>query len=169
MISQRYRSIRVLCLALGLLAISCNRPKTVAEAVSVDRFSVAVPDDRYADDLGRFLAGLPARPGSQFSELEKQPAWIKHRRELDGAWSRMEEDTLPAMRAFQKQELSAPAITEAPVFYPFSGPDVLMVTVFFPRNSTYIMVGLEPAGTLPTPKQLGRKSLDKYLGSVRAT
>ena len=132
MISQRYRSIRVLCLALGLLAISCNRPKNVAEAVSVDRFSVAVPDDRYADDLGRFLAGLPARPGSQFSELEKQPAWIKHRRELDGAWSRMEEDTLPAMRAFQKQELRAPAITEAPVFYPFSGPDVLMVTVFFP-------------------------------------
>jgi hypothetical protein len=169
MISQRYRSIRVLCLALGLLAISCNRPKTVVEAVSVDRFSVAVPDDRYADDLGRFLAGLPARPGSQFSELEKEPAWIKHRRELDGAWSRMEEDTLPAMRAFQMQELSAPAIREAPVFYPFSGPDVLMVTVFFPWNPTYIMVGLEPAGTLPTLKQLGRKSLDKYLGSVRAT
>ena len=44
-----------------------------------------------------------------------------------------------------------------------------MVTVFFPNNATYIMVGLEPAGTLPSPKQLGRKSLDQYLGSVRAT
>jgi hypothetical protein len=169
MISQRYRSSRVLCLALGLLAISCNRPKNVAEAVSVDRFSAATPRDRYADDLGRFLAGLPARPGSQFSELEKQPAWIKHRRDLDEAWSRIEEDSLPAMRDFQKRELSAPAITEAPVFYPFSGPDALMVTVFFPRNSTYIMVGLEPAGTLPTPRQLERKNLDKYLGSVRST
>src|SRR5260370_26346426 len=31
------------------------------------------------------------------------------------------------------------------------------------------MVGLEAAGTLPTRKQLGRKNLDKYLGSVRAT
>ena len=135
----------------------------------MDRFSVATPRERYADDLGRFLAGLPGRSGSPFGGLEKQPAWIKHRRDLDGAWSRMEEETLPAMRDFQKQELCATAITGAPVFYPFSGPDVLMVTVFFPKNATYIMVGLEPAGTLPSLKQLGRKNLDKYLGSVRAT
>jgi hypothetical protein len=169
MILQRYRRTGVLCLVLGLLAISCNRPKKAAESVSIDRFSVPTPRERYADDLGRFLAGLPGRPGSQFSELEKQPAWIKHRSELDAAWGRMEEETLPAMRDFQKQELRAPAITEAPVFYPFSGPDALMVTVLFPKNATYIMVGLEPAGTLPTRKQLERKSLDKYLGSVRAT
>ena len=169
MILQRYRRTRVLCLVLGLLATSCNRPKNVVDAVSVDRFSVATPRDRYADDVGRFLAGLPARPGSQFSELESEPAWVKHRRELDGGWSRIEEDSLPAMGDFQKRELSASAITEAPVFYPFSGPDALMVTVFFPKNSTYIMVGLEPAGTLPTPRQLERKNLDKYLVRVRAT
>jgi hypothetical protein len=75
MIRQHYRRIRVLCLALGLLAICCNHPpKTVVENVSADRFSVATPRDRYANDLGQFLAGLPARTGSQFGELEKQPA-----------------------------------------------------------------------------------------------
>ena len=81
MIRQHYRRMRVLCLALGLLAISCNHaPKNVTENVSADRFSVTTPRDRYADDLGRFLAGLPARTGSPFGELEKQPAWIEHRR-----------------------------------------------------------------------------------------
>src|SRR5450755_1977090 len=44
-----------------------------------------------------------------------------------------------------------------------------MVTVFFPDNPMYVMVGLEPAGTLPTPRQLSRKNLKKYLASVRST
>jgi hypothetical protein len=170
MIRQHYRRIPVLCLALGLLAISCNRaPKHAVEKVSADRFSVATPRDRYADDLGRFLAGLPGRTGSQFGELEKQPAWIEHRRDLDRAWSRIEQASLPAMRAFQNRELCATPIAKAPVFYPFSGPDALMVTVFFPNNPMYVMVGLEPAGTVPSPRQLERKNLDKYLANVRAT
>jgi len=119
MIRQHYRHIRVLCLALGL-AISCNHaPKTVVENVSADRFSVATPRDRYANDLRRFLAGLLARTGSQFGELEKQPAWIKHCPELDQVWSRIEEAPLPAMRAFQKQELCATLIAKSPVFCPY--------------------------------------------------
>jgi hypothetical protein len=75
--------MRVLCLALGLLAVCCDRAPRKAAAhtnVSGERLSAAAPRDRYADDLGRFLAGMPARAGSQFGELEKQPAWIKHRR-----------------------------------------------------------------------------------------
>src|ERR1035438_8164122 len=170
MTKHQYRRVRVPCLAFGLLAISCNHPpKKVVEIVSADPFSVATSRDRYADDLGRFLAGLPARTGSPFDELEKQPAWIKHRRELDRDWSRIEGASLPAMRAFQKQELGATPIVKSPVFYPFSGPDALMVTVFFPNNPTYVMVGLEPAGTLPTRRDLGRKNLEKYLASIRAT
>src|SRR5271157_2513020 len=118
MIRRGYLRMRVLCLALGLLAISCNHaPKTAAGKVSKDCFSTSAPRDRYADDLGRFLAGLPARTGGQFGELQKQPAWIKHRRDLDRAWSRIEAGSLPAMRAFQKQELSPATIAKSPVFY----------------------------------------------------
>ena len=162
--------MRVFSLALGLVAISCSHaPKPLAGKVSQDRFSAAAPPDRYADDLGRFLAGLPARTGGPFGELEQQPAWIKHRRELDRAWSRFEEDSLPAMSAFQKRELCPTPIAKAPVFYPFSGPDALMVTVFFPDNPVYVMVGLEPAGTLPPPRQIERRNLDEYLARIRAT
>src|ERR1035441_7850773 len=169
MTKHQYRRV-VPYLAFGLLAVSCNHPpKKVVEIVSPDPFSVATSRDRYADDLGRFLAGLPARTGSPFSELEKQPAWIKHRHELDRDWSRIEEASLPAMRAFQKQELGATPIVKSPVFYPFSGPDALMVTVFFPDNPVYVMVGLEPAGTLPPPRQIERRNLDEYLACIRAT
>jgi hypothetical protein len=106
-------------------------------------------------------------PDSPFAELEKQAAWTQHRREMDQAWSGIESKTLPAMRQFQASELGA-AVEKSTVFYPFSGPDALMLTVFFPRNPTYVMVALEPAGTLPTPKQL-EKNLPQKLAAVRTT
>jgi hypothetical protein len=153
-----------------VLTVSCYRASNrVVPNAAADPFSAPVPHDRYANDLGRFLAGLPARDGSPFAELETQPAWIKHRQVLDRAWSGMEQSSLPEMRAFQKEELGAATILRAPVLYPFSGPDALMVTTFFPANPVYLMVGLEPAGTLPNPRQLGHKDLEEYLASVRAT
>jgi len=72
------------------------------------------------------------------------------------------------MRAFQKAELSSPPAAAAPVFYPFSGPDALTITVFFPQSPVYVMVGLEPAGTLPSPKQLEKKNLERYLAATRS-
>src|SRR5262249_5888710 len=40
---------------------------------------------------------------------------------------------------------------------------------FFPKNPVYVMVSLEPAGTLPTLKQIRKRVLGDYLGGVRAT
>jgi hypothetical protein len=55
------------------------------------------------------------------------------------------------------------------VLYPFGGPDVLTATLCFPRSPTYMLVALEPAGTLPNPAQLAKKNLAQYLGSVRTS
>jgi len=167
---RRHAWIQWLCLCSVALMISCNHASdTGHEKLSVERLLKPVPHDRYADDVGRFLAGLPARPGSPLSELEDDTAWVSHRRDLDRAWTGIEGQRLLAMRAFQETELSSHPVTTLPVFYPFSGPDVLTVTVFFPQSPVYVMVGLEPAGTLPTPKELERKSLGKYLAATRST
>jgi hypothetical protein len=112
---------------------------------------------------------LPARPGSQFAALQDRSDWLAHCRELDRRWSKIEERSLSAMCDFQTRELSATAITNSTVFYPFSGPDALMVTILFPRCPTYVMIGLEPSGTLPRPNQLVRENLAEYLATVRTT
>ena len=167
---KRHPCIRFLYLCLAAFALSCSHPvKTESQKPTVNRFSEPTPRDRYADDVGRFLAGLPARPGSQFTALQERDDWVKHRGELDPRWSKIEDQSFPAMRAFQKQELSGISIANSTVFYPFSGPDALMLTILFPRSPTYVMVGLEPAGTLPSPKQLAGKDLGEYLARVRTT
>ena len=143
--------------------------KAQIEKPPSDRLSEPLPHDQYADDVARFLAGMPGRPGSPFLNLEKEPAWTRHSQELDRSWNRLETGSMPAMHAFQNSELGSPAVTSARVFYPFSGPDTLMMTVFFPHAPVYVMVGLEPAGSLPKPAQLEKKNLDQYLAEMRST
>ena len=162
--------IQLFCLYLAVLTISCTHSvKAQAPAPSADRLRATVPADGYADDVGRFLAALPARPDSPFAKYQDQKAWTTHRHDLDTAWARLKADRLPAMEAFEKAEISSHPAATAPVFYPFSGPDTLTVTTFFPHAPVYVMVGLEPAGTLPTPKQIAEKNLDVYLAATRST
>ena len=130
-------------------------------------FSEPAPRGSAADDVGRFLSGVPGRNGAPFKSLEGQEAWNVHRRELDLLWGRVESQWIPAMSEFQKKELSGAPVENSLLFYPFSGPDVLMATVFFPHSPVYVMVGLEPAGTLPTPNQFAREDLSRYLAEVR--
>jgi hypothetical protein len=153
-----------------VLLAAYSRPSTTEPRAAVKpEFSSPASADRYADDLARFLAGLPASPASPFCGLQDHQAWIEHREVSDRSWARLEDGPLPAMRAFQKRELSDARITSSPVFYPFSGPDALMITLFFPDSPRYVMIGLEPAGTLPGPKEISRKNLDRYLAGIRTT
>jgi hypothetical protein len=166
-ISLDWRKTLGISLALVLLSCSHSSP-TVAQTAPAEPPPEPVPHSREANDAARFLAGLPGTPDSPFLELEQEPAWITHRKELDKAWSNIETKTLPSMREFQTRELTGASIPSSVVFYPFSGPDALMLTVFFPQNPTYVMVALEPPGTLPTPKQVGKK-LARTLEETRVT
>jgi hypothetical protein len=154
----------------AVLTAGCGRPAPVPAVVKGDSRSVdLVPQRRDADDTARFLAGLPAQPGSPFGELEATAAWKQHRQLLDEAWKGTEGSLIAGLGEFQKQELTAEPIAEAPVFYPFAGPDALTPIQCFPRTRSYVMVALEPAGTLPSLKQLSRKKLETYLPALRNT
>jgi hypothetical protein len=141
--------------------------KAAAPTVAV---AVPVPENREADDTARFLAGMPGKPGSPFAELEQNEAWKDHQARLDAAWHAAERTMIPGMQGFGKAELSDAALRDAVVYYPFSGPDALYATACFPNNSTYVLVALEPSGTLPSLAQLSRKQdLAGYLRATRDT
>lgn len=161
-------------LLLAVLLLSCGHAaKTeppAVQAAAPGPFPDPAPRAREADDAARFLAGLPGKPGSSFAVLEKEEAWKVHRAELDRMWGKTETLGLAAMRQFQAKELNGDAIRKSTLFYPFSGPDALMMNVFFPYNSTYVMVGLEPPGTLPTVVQFKKKKdLAAQLAAERNT
>lgn len=165
---KRYSTALILSLALFACGQAPTRTSAEKVASPPDRFSQDTPRNRYPDDVARLLAGLPAQPGSTLAALHERPEWAEHRKQWDAAWSRIDKDTLTPIRQFARQELSS--VPESlPVFYPFSGPDALIITTFFPRNRTYIMVGLEPAGTLPRAADLDRDDFAALLSRMRTT
>src|SRR5207253_591340 len=117
----------------------------------------------------RFLAGMPGKQGSPYAELESNPAWQEHRKVLDEAWGGADGSLIAGLTEFQKKELAAAPISAAPVFYPFAGPDSLTPVLCFPLSPTYVMVALEPPGTLPKEAKLAKKDLAHYLPQLRTT
>lgn len=124
---------------------------------------------RLADDTARFLAGMPGTPGSPFLSLEEDDVWKQHRDLVDAAWKKADNELLQGLREFQAHELKSPPMTKGPVFYPFSGPDALMATEYFPLSPVYVFAALEPAGTLPSIEDIENKDLDQYLAATRST
>ena len=161
------RLVLVLLLAATLTACGgspAGAPKS--ETTSTFPAPGPVPRTRTADDVANFLAGIPGKPGSPLAGLESEPAWQTYRSEMDSFWNRIASEWLPPMSAFQKTELAGLPGANQVVFYPFSGPDALAITILFPSSPVYVMVGLEPAGTLPEPKQFSPEKLESHLAAV---
>jgi hypothetical protein len=173
----RYRTSLLVALLFALATVSpgCGHSAPPAAVSTEKKESAAevparVPENREADDTARFLAGVPANPGSPFADLEQTEAWTDHRARLDAAWHNLDGTLAAGLHEFAKAELSDAALRRATVFYPFSGPDALYATACFPDNATYVLVALEPSGTLPNVKQLSRKQdLADYLAATRDT
>ena len=151
---------------------ACAR-KPVAEAKPValvpSNLNVTVAKSREADDLARFLAGMPGKPGSPFLELEQRPEWQEHASICNRLWAKFENERLPALQQFAQQELAGLRKNSETVFYPFGGPDALTVTTFFPQFTRWALVALEPPGTLVSAQTYKTGNLALRLANLRAT
>ncbi|HJZ97891.1 MAG TPA: hypothetical protein VKE70_15375 [Candidatus Solibacter sp.] len=171
MVTPRWTAAAALLLAMA--AASCRRT-AVATGLADDRparekTAAPIPQSREADDVARFLAGLPGAPDSPYLELEQSAAWRQHRKALDDAWKRAGAHLLSGLAEFQREELNRQPMERAAVFYPFSGPDAITPLLCFPHSERYVLVALEPAGTLPAAGHIGKKNLPEYLAATRTT
>ncbi len=118
------------------------------------------------DETARFLAGLPARPGSSLAGLTGEAAWRAHAAALDREWASLEAKQLNKVRAFSAAHLKSPSKT---LFYTFSGPDFVYANAFFPNATTYVLAGLEPVGPIPDVARLRPGSLGAALDHLRTS
>lgn len=100
------------------------------------------------DATAKFLAGLPVR-GTSAEKYSLDPAWATHAAEFDSAWTKLEQRQLSRIRDWAPQYLGGAYKDDGPMFYMFSGPDILYAQAFFPNASTYILAGTEPVGVVP--------------------
>ncbi len=101
--------------------------------------------------------------GSPLASIQERPAWKAHARVLGNLWKQHEAARLSKVRRWSDANLGAIRASSSTVFYPFGGPDILYATAFYPEAQAYVLVGLEPVGTVPDLMALPPESLDKSL------
>ena len=155
-----------------LLALTgCRQGQSTSTASAQELREAAafpIPADRLTDDSARLFAGLPAKPGSAFAALETEAFWKQHASQSDRGWRRFLTQRQPLMRDFALAQLADAPLTRPTLFYPFGGPDIMTAQTLFPKASTYVLVGLEPPGTLPDAREL-QASAQSYLPKLRSS
>ncbi len=127
----------------------------------------AFADDAVAPDTtARFLAGLPVRD-TPLEALCRNQSWVDHATEFDKAWKELDARQLTKIRAWSAEFLTDAATDKGPMFYMFSGPDILYAQAFFPNASSYVLAGLEPVGTVPDVQHLQAGALAAGLANLR--
>ena len=118
------------------------------------------------NDTARFLAGLPVRD-TPLEGLSRNPAWVDHATEFDRSWKELDTRQIASIQAWSAEFLANPSVDKGPMFYMFSGPDILYAHAFFPNASTYVLAGLEPVGPVPDLLRLPPGALFSSLANLR--
>lgn len=128
------------------------------------------PDQRSAawwTSAARILAGLNLESSDELAAMAKRPSVMQHRAAFGQSWERFNKERLAPATAFAASELANHPAASGPLYYPFSGPDVLYALALFPRAAELVLTGLEPVGDLPDISRLDEAALAASLGELR--
>ncbi|RTQ49514.1 hypothetical protein EJV47_11845 [Hymenobacter gummosus] len=109
----------------------------------------APADTSDVQDVAAYLAGLPVKQASALRPLSARPEWQRFAADADESWTNYHSTRTEKIEAWARQELDSVRRTSPVVFYPFSGPDLLNAVTVFPQSDAYVLIGLEPVGTVP--------------------
>ena len=122
------------------------------------------PDTTGVQNVANYLAGLPPQAGTPLATLAAQPTWQAFAKDQNKSWAKYHATHTKRMQRWAATELDSVRQASPTLFYPFSGPDFLNAFTLFPTSRTYVMFGLEPVGSIPTPANLANPIL---LGAVK--
>ncbi len=120
---------------------------------------LTAPDTAYAQDVALFLGGLQPSQHSALATLAATPAWQSFAQDQDKSWDKYRATHTTRMIKWANTELDSVHVNSPTIFYPFSGPDFLNVVTMFPTSQTYVLMGLEPVGSIPARATLENPKL----------
>ena len=162
--------MRILAIALALSAGSALAQVPTAEkaAAGISTPVICMSSEQAAlapavlNDTARFLAGMPLAAESSLAQLSAPG----HQAQANAAWTKLDTRQLSKVKAFANTEL-VPLTGTGPLFYPFSGPDLLYAEALFPNASAYLLTGLEPIGNVPDLHSFKPEELSASLADLR--
>jgi hypothetical protein len=130
-------------------------------------FAQLPPAGSTPNDQARFLSGLRVSSGSPLEPWQRTAEYVDHARQYAATWRKFDERYFGPMRQFAAQQLVPRIGSGQTLYYLFSGPDFINAFALFPDAPAYIMVGLEPVGSIVPPEQLDLPRIMAGLANLR--
>jgi hypothetical protein len=127
-----------------------------------------VPFNDTLNTIAQLIAGS-CDSGALFTKVLESESYRKFSSDFSKRWHTFDSTRISKLKGFRDKELSKVIISEKTLFYPFSGPDILYADLFFPDVERYILVGLEPVGTLPEFQLAEKDSLSNYYAKLNSS
>jgi hypothetical protein len=125
------------------------RGQTQFHDPNLERFE-AVDGEASVNDIARFLAGRPVENGAALSRLQQTAEYQAHAMEMGRNWRVFAAKRTGRQRDWASANLQPLIGNPRVLLYPFGGPDLMHATALFPGASNYVLLGLEPAGGVPS-------------------
>ena len=99
-------------------------------------------------ELSSLMCGDTTESYKIFSSFSKKEDYLKITNSFSKDWGNLENSTLKKVKEFSNKNIYT-GIDPKNVFYPFSGPDILFAHHFFNDARNFLLIGLEPCGSIP--------------------
>lgn len=168
--------MRFILITSGLILASCgnsgtNTSKTDSGSrksgdrkTSTGAASVAV--NQQLTSFAHFIAGMKdSNPVARSSSA----VWKSYSASNEAKWKTLKEKIGGKIEGWVQsnpQEVKGEPNT---LFYPFAGGDFYYANLFFPKQDTIIMIGLEPGGSIFDPAQVKDSSINRYYKNLEHT
>lgn len=152
-----------------------QKQRQQADSVPLDSAQIApveaVPVVKINDTLNAIASLIAGKADSSmvFSGVLKNKHYTNFSSSFSKRWNEFDTTRILKLNDFRTKELTSGVKFEKTLFYPFSGPDILYANVFFPEVEKYILIGLEPVGTLPDFRQSYEDSLERYYSKLNTS
>lgn len=124
-----------------------------------------LPYDTLLTDYSLFIAGLPTQV--YLKDAQAAEYYKEHQVFTDTSWKLTNTKMLNPLKKWATENKIINEADSGLCFYPLSGPDFLFGNAFFPHSRQYILLGLEPKGSLTDFRNLTEPKLKKYLSGIR--
>jgi hypothetical protein len=152
-------------LLIAFLVVTCNqKPPKVKEPVALKVYSV--PADTLTDDVAAFISGMEHGKSGCLARLDSTTKWKQFSIRIDSGFLDLDTSRFAKMENWADSEL-VDRFGSTTLFYPFGGPDFLNANIFYPNADKYILIGLEPVGSMPDLCNMPDEYINKYLEDVR--
>lgn len=145
--------------------LSVTKDSTIAPGIIVRR-----DFDHIYNDIARYISGMSVDSATKINKSYLDaPDWKKYAVNAEVKWKTYDSTRMDLLEKWTSEELDSVNANTNTLFYPFSGPDILNANIFFPDAKQYILVGLEPVGSVPFLEKTNMDTVAKYFNSINTS